>query len=345
MNTVYRIGIVGSGFGVKAHLPALVAHPRFDVVALASPNSAATIAAERGIPNSFRSCGEMLTGCDLDAVVISAPPFTHEDDVLASLAARKHILCEKPFALNVAQAQRMLDASLTAGTACGVSHEFRWVPQRMAIKELVANGHLDPVREIEMTHLMPVRRPEDLRPRGWLFEKSKGGGLSGALLSHVIDSANWIAGRPPLRVAGLSRIAVPQRQDDRGSFTSDTDDGAFAVLDYGRGLVARLTVDGTANVAQFTLAVHGGKRTAVASGTDLFDTQLFVIDDDEQSELECRPSPYAKLESLGGNVPLLCELYDEWIKQIENGNSELPTFAEALETQRVLAAVGYSTGE
>jgi hypothetical protein len=116
-------------------------------------------------------------------------------------------------------------------------------------------------------------------------------------------------------------------------------------VDYGHGLVGRLSVDGTTGVEQATIAVHGGNRTAVASGTDVVDVTLFVVDEDEQSELECKPSPYAKLESLGGNVPLLCELYDEWIKQIETGASELPTFQEAVETQRVLAAAGYSTGD
>ena len=114
----YRVGIVGSGFGVKAHLPALIAHPRFEVVALASPHSAEAIAAARGIPHNFKSCAEMVNGCDLDAVVIASPPFAHEDDALAAMAAGKHVLCEKPLALNVGQAQRMLEASKRAGTAC-----------------------------------------------------------------------------------------------------------------------------------------------------------------------------------------------------------------------------------
>ena len=342
MSETYRVGIVGSGFGVKAHLPALLAHPRFDVVALASPHSAEGIAAARGIPHAFTSCAEMVAGCHLDVVVVASPPFSHEGDVLAALAAGKHVLCEKPFALNVAQAERMLDASKAAATACGVAHEFRWIPQRMAMKELVANGHLDPLREIEFTHLTT---PAEKRERGWLFERSSGGGISGALLSHVIDTCNWLAGRPPVHATGFSRIANPMRTDDRGSFTVDADDGAFALVDYGHGLVGRLSVDGTTGVEQATIAVHGGNRTAVASGTDVVDVTLFVVDEDEQSELECKPSPYAKLESLGGNVPLLYELYDEWIKQIETGASELPTFQEAVETQRVLAAAGYSTGD
>ena len=177
----YRIGISGAGFGVKAHLPALVAHPRFEVVALASPTTAQSVAKERNTPHAFTSCEAMLSGVELDAVVIASPPFTHRDDVLASLAAGKHVICEKPFALNVAQAQEMVDASVLAGTACGVAHEFRFLPDRAAMKQLVANNHLAPLRELEMTHLAGWLRAEDTeRPRGWWFEREKGGGLAGA---------------------------------------------------------------------------------------------------------------------------------------------------------------------
>ncbi len=70
---------------------------------------------------------------------------------------------------------------------------------------------------------------------------------------------------------------------------------------------------------------------------------LFSVDDEETNELDCKPSPYAKFESINPNVPLLMEFYDEFVKQIETGSSALPTFQEALETQRVLEAIGYTT--
>jgi predicted dehydrogenase len=339
----YRVGISGAGFGVKAHLPALVAHPRFDVVALASPSSAATIAKERNIPHAFSSTAEMVDGCELDAVVVASPPFAHRDDVFAALDAHKHVLCEKPFALNVEESEEMLAAALDAQTACGIVHEFRFVPQRMAIKELVENGHLSPLREIEITQLGTFLRREGTRGRGWWFERERGGGVAGALMSHVIDSANWTAGRAPKSVTGFLRTANKERHDASGTFPSTVDDGAFALLDYGDGLIGRLSVDAATAVESFTLAVHGENRTAVASGKTIDAMTLFSIDDEETNELECKPSAYAKFSSINGNVPLLMELYDEWIKQIETGTSALPTFEEGLETQRVLAAIGYST--
>ena len=342
MNERYRVGIVGAGFGITAHLPALLAHPRFDVVALASPHRAAEIAPQRGIAHAFTDCDAMLRGCDLDAVVVASPPFAHHDDTLAVLAAGKHVLCEKPFALNVAQAEAMLAAGHAAGTACAVSHEFRWVPQRIALQQMAENGHLAPMRGIELTYLRHGRRSIDHAPRGWHFTRATGGGMCGAILSHAIDSTNYLVGRAPMRSTGYLRTAVPIRTDAQGTFPSETDDGAFALLDYGDGLVARLSVDATTNAESFTLAVHGETRTAVASGNDLVPLRLFAVEDETTDELEVKPSPYARLSSINESVPMLMELYDAWIEQIETGKSSIPTFEEAVATQRVLADIGYS---
>jgi predicted dehydrogenase len=338
----YRIGISGAGFGVKAHLPALIAHPRFDVVALASPSSAAAVAKERKIPHAFTSAREMIAGCELDAIVVASPPFTHRDDVLAALDAGKHVMCEKPFALNIEEAEEMLAAAREAGTACGVAHEFRFVPERAALREMVENGHLSPLRQIEITHNASWLRPSGTRPRGWWFERERGGGIAGALLSHIVDSANWTVGRAPKSAQGILRTANPKRHDAQGEFISTVDDGAFALLDYGEGLVGRLSVDATVAVDSFTIAIHAENRTAVASGADIAEMRLFAIEGDDTDELDCKTSPYAKFESVNGNVPLLMELYDEFVKQIETGKSALPTFEEALATQRVLASIGFT---
>jgi predicted dehydrogenase len=337
----YRIGIVGTGFGVSAHLPALVAHPRFEVVALASPTRAAGIAAERNIPHAFSSIREMLAGCELDAVTVAAPPFVHLDDVLASLSAEKHVICEKPFALNVAGAERMVEASHAAGTACGVSHEFRFVPEVQALRQLVANHHLEPLREIEATSLRQRLRANALVPRSWWFEHKRGGGLAGAMLSHMIDQATWLAGRKPVRCSGFVRTANPVRHDEAGTFESTSDDGAFALMDYGDGLVARVSADDTTAVNSYTCAVHAENRTAVASGEHLTGMTLYSIDGEETNELQCKPSPYARYANINSSVPLLMELYDEFVKKIEGQPNELPTFDEALVTQEVLASIGY----
>lgn len=343
MSERLKIGIVGAGFGVKAHLPALLAHERFEVVALASPSSAEKVAKERNIPHAYPSCKEMVAACELDAVTVASPPFAHREDVEAVLDAGKHVLCEKPFALNVAQAQEMLETAQRNGTVAALSHEFRWVPAQQAVKELIANRHLQPLREIELTQLSGFLRLDGTRERGWWFERKRGGGTAGALLSHLIDMSNWLAGRAPQHATGLIRTANPKRHDARGEFTSAVDDGAFAVLDYGEGLVGRLTADATTAQNAFTLAVHAENRTAVASGENILETKLYSVDADETAELQCKPSPYARFASVQGNVPYLMELYDNFAAAIDGKPHSLPSFAEAVETQKILAAIGFST--
>lgn len=336
----YRVGIVGAGFGERVHLPAYAGHPNFEVVAIASPHSAQRIANERDI-TAFKDVNAMLAGIDLDVVSIATPPFSHHDDVLAALSAHKHVICEKPFALNVAQAQDMVQTAKTVGTACGVMHEFRYVPQRQALKELVQNGHLAPLRDMEITQLGIFLRAPVKRRGNWWFQKDKGGGIAGALLSHLIDTSTWLAGRPPVHSVGVLRTANARRSDEERSFTSDVDDGAFALLDYGEGLVARLTVDGTSAVDAFTLAVHAENRTAVSSGTSMTRNTLFSIDEQDTAELDCAPLKYAKFEPINDHVPLVMELLDAFSEQIRTGTSAVPTFEEALQTQRVLDSIGF----
>ena len=338
---IYRVGVAGAGFGEKAHIAAYRTHPRFEVVAVASPNSAPRVARERNLKHAFKSVADMVEHAELDVVSIASPPFAHHADVLAALRAHKHIICEKPFTLNVSQAEELTAAAQKSGSACGIMHEFRWVPQRLAMHELIANAHLDPLREIEITQLSRNLRGSGDRKRGWWFERSKGGGLAGALLSHLIDTSTWLVGRYPVRSTGYIRTANAHRHDPGGTFTSTVDDGAFALIDYGGGLIARISADATSAVESFTLAAHAENRTAVASGPGMVENRLFSVDEDETSELECAPMKYARFESVHPNVPLIMELLDEFVKQIETGKSALPTFEDALHTQRVLESIGY----
>jgi predicted dehydrogenase len=283
----------------------------------------------------------MLDGVELDVVSVASPPFDHLDSVLAALERGKHVLCEKPFGLSVAEAQRMVEAGTKAGTVCALAHEFRYVPSRQAMKELVDNGHLGPLREIEGTTLLSFLLAGRERPPGWWFEAKRGGGIAGALLSHVIDQANWLAGRAPLRATGYGRLANPVRGYKGETFSSDVPDGVFALLDYGDGLIGRLSVDGTHPVESSTLAVHGETRVAAASGPYMLDAEMFVVDDEETAELTLRPQKHANLAAVHPNLPPFVTLLDEFAAAIDGKPAHLPSFADGLATQRVLEAAGY----
>jgi len=337
----YRVGVVGAGFGAKVHVPSYRAHPAFELVAIASPNSAHRIAQEQSIPHAFGSLAEMLDGVDLEVVSIATPPFDHYESVKLALARGKHVLCEKPLTTSVAQAEELVALARQVGTACGVVHEFRFTASWAALKELALNGHLGALHQIEIADFGTQLRADALRPNSWWFSKARGGGVIQALTVHAIDAALWIAGRPPQRALGIARTAHPVRRDAEGTFTSDVPDGAFALLDFGAGLVGRITTDWTLTRSSHLFAVHGEKMTAVASGPSRAQTQTFTIDGEETNELSLRPSPYARYASVHESIPLFLELLDEFAAAIEGRAHALPTFEEALASQRVLEAIGY----
>jgi len=337
-----RVGIVGAGFGGTVHAPAYALHPRFDVVAIASPNNAERVAKERKIPHAFRSVDEMLGGVELDVVSVASPPFDHHPSVLAALRAGKHVLCEKPFALTLAQAQEMHAAAQQAGTANALAFEFRYVPAVRAIKELLDNGHVGALRELEIARLgRELREANTSRERGWWFSAAKGGGVANAVMPHFFDLANHLAGRPPRSTIGLLRTANPNRRDAQGAFTSDVADGAFAYVDYGDGVVARVSNDSTTVVDSTTIGAHGETRSALANGSFFGDLRVFAIAEDDQDELEIAGSPYAKFANLHGNVPFFLALLDAFAERIDLGTPGVPTFDDGLLAQRQLDAIGY----
>ncbi len=337
-----RVGIVGSGFGGKVHAPAYALHPRFEPVALASPNRAQQVAAERNIPHAFGSLEAMLAGVELDVVSIASPPFDHHQAVLTTLRAGKHVLCEKPFALSVAQAQEMVAAGERAGTVCAIAFEFRYVPAVRALLELVENRHLGALRAIEVARLSPMLLERAQVRRGWFFEKAKGGGVANGFMPHYFDLANQLAGRAPQKTLGLLRTANPQRTDKDGPFEADAADGAFAYVDYGAGVVARASIDATTVVDSTTIALHGETRSAIASGASWEELALYTVAEDEQDELEIKPSTYGKHAIVHPNVPFFLRLLDALAERIDLGTPGVPTFADGLVVQRQLEAIGYA---
>ncbi len=339
----YKVGIVGSGFGGSVHAPAFTLHPAFEVVAIASPLNAERVARERRIPHAFSSLEALLADTQVDVISVASPPFDHHAAVLAALAAGKHVLCEKPFALNVQEAQEMTAAAARAGTACAVAHEFRYAPAEASLKQLMAGGRISNVRQIEVTRFGNELRVAALRPRSsWWYSRARGGGVANSVMPHTVDLANWLAGRAPIVVSGFGRTANPTRSDADGEFSSDVFDGVFALLDYGDGLIARVTVDGTTSMNQATIGLHAEDISVVANGEFLIDMRMFSVEPDEQSELELSASPYAKYSSVAPNLPPFLSLLDDFAQRIETGGGHAPSFAESLETQRVLAALGFS---
>ena len=185
--------VVGTGFGARVHVPALQA-AGFDVVALVGRDADKTARrAERLAVPASCDLDALLARPDVAAVTIATPPATHAPIAIAAAQAGKHLLCEKPFALDVTEAEAMLAAADAAAVTHLLGHEFRLAPERAVVGRAIADGRLGTVRLATLVQFVPLVADPAARTPGWWFDADAGGGWLGASGSHVVDQVRaWL---------------------------------------------------------------------------------------------------------------------------------------------------------
>jgi predicted dehydrogenase len=151
-NAVLRWGILSTAnIGIKKVIPGIQKADRCEVLAISSRDEdVATSAAERlGIPRAYGSYEGLLADPDVDAVYIPLPNHLHAEWTIASARAGKHVLCEKPLAMNAAEAQTMVDACSSAGVRLMEAFMYRLHPSWEAVRELVASGRIGRLRAVQ----------------------------------------------------------------------------------------------------------------------------------------------------------------------------------------------------
>jgi predicted dehydrogenase len=180
----------------------------FEVVALIGRDPEKTDArAQRfDIQNAYTSFADALDGADIDAVVIATPPHTHAELVLEAVAAGRHVLCEKPFARDAAEARTMLDAAEQAGVVHLVGTEFRYAPGRMLLRRAIRDGAIgDPRLATFLLHIPLLADPAAEVP-AWWSDAAQGGGWLGAQASHDIDQVRTALGEFATVSASLPHV-------------------------------------------------------------------------------------------------------------------------------------------
>lgn len=187
--------IVGTGFGVFTHLRAL-RRAGFEVAALVGrdPEKTAQRAALFGVPRACTSLRDALGAGAIDVITIATPPATHCELVLEAAAAGCHILCEKPFALDIAEAQRMCEAVERAGVVNVLGVEFRYSPTHELLRRVVAGGEIGTPRQALFCWLIPLLADPTAEVPGWWMDERAGGGFLGAWGSHQIDQVRITLG-------------------------------------------------------------------------------------------------------------------------------------------------------
>jgi predicted dehydrogenase len=210
-----RFGILGFGLhAAKRLLPALGASSRARLAAITRSDLARAQAAAReyGIPLAFASAEELCRCGEVDAVLVATPNACHRADVLCALRHRKPVLCEKPLALNAAEAREMVTAAGQAGVLLGVAQVFRFAPALARLRERVQRGEVGRVIGARSEfHYQGVGHP-----RRWIADAAlAGGGPIADVGVHCIDLLRWILDD---EVAEVS--AVASRDSDSGTVES-----------------------------------------------------------------------------------------------------------------------------
>lgn len=362
-----RVGIIGTSWWVEsAHLPGLLAEPRAEVVALCGRNPARlnALADAHGVPLRFADYREMLDRAQLDVVVVSTPNVTHHPMTLAALDASAHVICEKPLAMNVAQAQEMLDRAEAAGRRHMTFFTWRALPSVAWLHHLIGQGYIGRPYFVNAAYFNSLAADPD-KPAVWrLLKAQAGSGALGDIGAHMIDMIRWCLGefrqvrslvstrvpsRPALQAEwsdlftgtdpvppSPARVMTDVNADDICAFVSELVNGVqvscqVSFLAHGRDNFQRVEIYGSEGAL-----VHELSEAAPLSGRLL---------GARRGERQFHPIPLPP-ELIAGMdddrlamVVMVRRLIGPFLDVIERGGEFAPSFVDGLRVQEVIDAV------
>jgi predicted dehydrogenase len=352
--TDIRVGVVGTGFGKRVHIPAYQAAGGWQVTAVCSadPARAKEAAEEAGAEHAYDDFEAMAAADDVDVISVATPPKLHAAVTEAALRHGKHVITEKPFAMDTAQARQLVGLAEEAGVVAAVVHEMRYLPLRRHLSDVIASGYLGEVRTVVATVIADYAVNPSMEPYyyGWVNLRSEAGGYLNSLLSHHIDLTRFTFGEL-YDVTG--RVAITHRQrpvlpweyrdgDPIGPETVtvgvravDADDTAYLTARLGNGALV---------VLGGSWAVNGGTGARVeAYGSDA----SLVLDSTGLRGLRAGRSEWEPLvlpEHLQVAVPeghYMVPFFAGMARDVraailgEGGESTYPTFRDGLRVQEI----------
>jgi len=337
-----RVGVIGVGFGATVHIPGFQSEGVEVVAVCASREERAQAAAEKfGILNAFTDYRALVTHPDVDAVSVVTAPKLHYEMTKAALEAGKHVMCEKPFTTNAAEAEELLAMANDRGLTHMIAHEFRFAPERAYTRQLIDEGQIGEPRHITASlHLRFARRPGAAPPAPSMGS----GGMLGALGSHFIDGMrHWFG--------DVSRVNATLHGNVPAGFSLADTNNAFGIhMDFANGAWGTLTCSLNSPLGQgASIQIYGteGSIHLNQSGPNPAPEGIVRVGrlDDDSRELRTIPIP-EELHPFDDDrdhrlLPFRLEVQD-FVRGIESGESPAPNFRDGLQCQRVLDAIQQS---
>lgn len=242
------IGIIGTGFARRVQIPAFLRCDGVSIVSVASgtESNARATAEEFGIAHFTADWKSTVDHPEVDLVCITTPPQTHREMVLRALSNRKHVVAEKPMAMNLSEAEEMTAAAENAGVLAIIDHELRFLAGRRKAYEMIRSGEIGKVRHAKCNFRAP-HRGDPGSPWNWWSDRGQGGGALGAIGSHSIDSLHWFLDADVESVYCRLQTHLKKRKDSSGVLRDVTsDDEANLILKFKD---AEFLEDATATIA------------------------------------------------------------------------------------------------
>ena len=230
------IGVIGTGFARKVQIPAFRQCENAEIVSVASGSieNAKTTAEEFGIGHFTDVWQETVSRDDVDLVCITTPPNLHHEMSLFAFEHGKHVLCEKPMAMNVTETEEMAAAAANTGVLSLIDHELRFLPGRQKAFAMLREGAIGKIRHAKYNFRASYRADSSL-PWNWWSDVEQGGGALGAINSHILDSFRWFLSTEVSSVFCQLRTHVKERRSGSDARRVSTDDEANMILRFADG--------------------------------------------------------------------------------------------------------------
>ncbi len=352
MASKLKIGVIGTGFGTIVQIPTFQANPDTEVLAVCSARQerAQEAASRFGIPHAFTDYRELVQLPDLDVVTVTTPTYLHYPMVMAALEAGKHVLCEKPFAMNVQEALAMVEKAHTTGLVAMTDFEWRFSPGIVRAKELLQEQYIGEPRLVNVYMYVRWRWGKTgPLPYSWRYQKASGGGTLGSAGSHLIDMVRYLLG-DFTGVVGQLHTILHERPDETGELhPCDADDTFHVSFMLQNGAPGALT-------GSHHAFAGGGIRIEIygTHGTLLIPTLndanppylLGALDGDES--LQPLPIPERLLpldDNLRVSAQLFTKVVERLVQAIKGEVEPSPSFEDGLCCQEILDAIRLSHKE
>ncbi len=311
---VVRWGVIGAG-GI-AHRRTMSAmneaeNTKLQALMVRDMERARKLAFEHGAESYYDSVDEILSDPKVDAVYIATPVYLHCEHVIRAAESGKHVLCEKPMAINIVECRRMMDACNDNGVHLEVCFLLRFDPYFIKIKQLVENYEMGQIIQARASFL----KSYDIQDGLWRRDPTRaGGGVLMDMGAHAIDLLSYILGDTSKVTAMVNSRTTGWEVEDTATVLMEMESGAFAIVDASYVVPHSDTM----------LEIYGTKGTALVTGGSEWTLNLYLGDSTQEES-----KPYKNLYKL---------LLEHFSKCLEDKEGSITSGIAGLKNIQIISA-------